>query len=444
MPAATGYTPNNNEIRDAIRQELAARRHEIDINKKYYDGNHAQPLKDAKDNVIVNVSRQVVDETVAFLVPKMPTIELDADTNTKTDDEQYLADRWEQAGGAVLVSNMATNGSLGGQVYVRVVPGEGNRHEIINLNPANIVTVWNADDYRDVLWHELHWTAQIPREDGQHGLDEAIMRQDVVRASAQSWAILTYKKDGSSWVQVEEVGWNYPLAPIISWQHLPRPNGFYGQHELSHRKLNDAINKVASDVKSILRYHAMPNTFGSGFEAAELQPTSVDGLWTVKDPNAKLYNVEMQSDLASSMAMLDKLEEMFFRQARVVVVKGGLDAYRGMTNLGIRAAFLPMITKTEQLHRHYSLGIEGIGRVLLMLDGRDFGVPMQTVWGSALPVDENEKLTLIERMMDRGLMSGATAAGRLGLDWEQEQRQILDEALETGYLFEGAPVGVSG
>jgi hypothetical protein len=226
--------------------------------------------------------------------------------------------------------------------------------------------------------------------------------------------------------------------------HLPRPNKYYGANELPHKVLNDALNAVASDMKSILRWHASPTMFGRGFTAGALEETSVDGLYTVENTDADLKTVEMMSDLAPSMNFLMKLEEIFFRESRVVVLPSDLGAFRNVTNLGIRAAFMPQIAKNETLRRSYGTLIERVARVVLMIAGRDFNVTPTIQWGTALPMDETEEVDLIERELRMGILNKRMAAQRRGRDYDGVVRGLIDEALLDGIMVEGAPVGVSG
>lgn len=441
MPGATIYDPKNKDIREASDKELQERRKLIEQNQKYYDGKMAKPLKDDKDNVLLNLCRQVVDETVAFLVPDMPSFEIDNEF-TVSDDEAWLADQWQKNGGATLLQSMAVNGSLGGQVFSRVIGGEGDNHKILNLPPENVVKFWDVDDTSRVLWYEIHWTE---RSGGAYIQKTKKWRQDIVWLGSD-WEIITYHEGANrgSWVEFERVNHGSPLGPLVDWQHLTRANEPYGEHELPHKGLNDAVNAVASDIKSILRYHAFPTTVGTGFEADKLEQTSVDGFLTVANENAKVYNVEMQSDLSSSMNMLDILTRRFFSQSRVVIVSGGPDAFRNMTNLGIKAAFMPMIAKNEQLRRNYTRGIQEINKRLMMFSGIDIETEVGVEWGSALPMDEREEIANIQQLMAMGIMSKETAAGRMGLNWFNENQKILDETVNDSASFMGAPLGISG
>lgn len=434
MPSAYSYDPNDRELRDAADNERKERIELHRLNWQYYVGKHPKYLKKKgayDDNVILNIARQSVDRTLSFLIPEFPHLTLENEANT--DLETALWDGWKLNGGAVLLYNMAVNGSVDGHVFSKVQPDAGGNIRIYNLNSANILVYWNGDDIDDILWYELTWKS-----------GKVQYRQDIVRDGKQ-WRILDYIKTGNStqWVLDTELVWDYELAPIVDWQHLPIPNQFYGEHEFTAISTQNAINKTASDFSSILRFHASPKTIGTGLEASQVQATGIDDFLTTPSPDAKIFNLEMQSDLASSMNFLNLLIQDYHNQARVIMTSGEPDAFRGMTNLGIRATYLPMINKNDILRRQYGYAIMEISKRVLMLMGKEPVAPTLT-WKSALPEDERETVQMVSQEIALGLMSKQTASAELGLDYTQEQANIDEEQLVSDVQNAGQPVGVSG
>lgn len=439
MPAATEYVTKEDSaefraLREAANREFQERQKLSEMNWNYYRGRHRKNLliEDGVDhNVVLNLCRPMIDRIISFLFPEMPGFELDDEADTEP--EQWLTDVWEHNGGAVLMSDMALNGALNGQVYARVNPAgnEADPPEIINLNPANIITFWKADDYRKVLWYEIQWKS---------GKTE--YRQDVV-ADGETWVIKDYKKD-NKWKMTKETLWNSPLGPIVDWKHLPRPNEYYGETELFHAGLNDAVNRIASDMNKILYFYGAPTTIGTGFDGGEVQQTGIGRFWTVPKPDAKIYNLEMQGDLAASHLYLQTLMNLFTLQSRVAMISASPDTFRGMTNLGIRAFFMDMIAKNEVLRRMYGWGIQQISRRVLMIGEYPSEMPPKLKWGEALPVDHREEVDLVQKQTEMNLMSKRTAASELGLNYENEvDRQIEEKDIE-GLLMDrklNGPIG---
>lgn len=408
MPAISQYNPDETAIRVRADEELATRRARMNRIRAYYEGEHPPQLTDLRDNVTLNICKQVVDETVAFLIPEMPRFELDTDREGKNEREMWLHRAWDENGGAMLVHNMALNGALTGHVFARIVP-HTPYPRVINLNPANVLVWWGADDYQTVHAYEIRW------EDGQMRY-----RQDIYKEEGM-WMVADYAQNhpkngrkAGSWERTSAT--SLPYCPIVSWAHLPNANTHYGRDELGALVgLNGHINKVASDIKSILRYHAYPTTVGTGFSAKDVQETRIDGFLTIPDKEARVFNVEMQSDLASSLALLDKLEAHLLGISRVVLARGGVDAFRGMTNLAVRTAYLPMILKTEQLRRAYGWGLRQLAR--LMLDFCPVAAAddeyLSLYWSDPLPTSRADELAGLLREYKDGLVDLDTLKRRV-------------------------------
>lgn len=400
MPAITHYNPDDTATRIRADEELATRRARLARLRAYYEGEHPPQLTDTRDNVVLNLCKQVVDETVAFLVPDMPRFELDTDPTHKNARETWLHQTWEHNGGAMLVHHMALNGALTGHVFVRII-ADAPYPRIVNLNPANVLVWWGADDYQTVYAYEIRW------EDAS-----ARYRQDVYKEDGV-WHIRDYiqphpkaGRKAGAWEQTAHTTLPYP--PIISWGHLPNPDAHYGRDELGALVgLNIHINKVASDIKSILRYHAYPTTVGTGFSAKDVQETRIDGFLTIPDKEARVFNIEMQSDLASSLALLDRLEAHLLGVARVVLPHGRVEAFRGMTNLAVRTAYLPMVMKNEQLRRAYGWGLRQLAHILLTHccphpAAADEHIALY--WSDPLPTSRADELEMLLREYKAGLI----------------------------------------
>ncbi|MFQ3536752.1 MAG: hypothetical protein SNJ58_12840 [Aggregatilineales bacterium] len=377
MPPALAYTPNDPALRDAADAELRARRASYQRACDYYNGLHKRHLRahgeEADDNVVINLVRQAIDRAVSLLMPRFPALELPTQPERSTALEQL----WAANGGARFLAKAAKQGCLSGHIFVRALPPEAPDAlpRLIALNPANVVAFWRADDYEDVLWYEVHWSHQ-----------RANYRQEIIRDD-QTWLIYTWQEAGSGWQRIETGVWAYPLPPILSWPHQAVPDGFYGQPEIANFALNDRVNKLMSDVARILRYHAAPRTVGIGFEARDLTPTAINTLWTIPKADAKVFNLEMQTDLASSLNAITFLTRAFLAEQRVVVLDGTVADWRHITNLGVRTLYMDALFKTEELRRNYEIGLIAVSQVLRMLAGEaDYRAPIRVMWADPLPM----------------------------------------------------------
>lgn len=465
MPAATAYAPNDKDYRQAARLELAERRAWMAKAWAYYYGDHPKPLKvrpgRPDNNVIINLVAQHTDHTVSFAAPEFPKLELDPDTDTP--EELRLQEFWRAADDATWLTNTMLAGVLGGHTFIRMLPPEpGEMPRITTLNPGNVLVAWAADDYETALWYEVYYRAagRLRRQDivAPGLLDSQVIDAPggAVPASGDAWLIFEYEQESvgagrpaeqeTSWLLLGVTPWEWSYPPIIDWQHLPKPGSYYGRHELDGLVLNDAVNKVASDIKAILRVHAAPRRVAIGIPPSAIKDTAIDSFWTIdgKTPQeVEIKNLEMESDLASSMAFLEFLTNAYMQQARVTILSGGPDAYKGITNLGIKAAFASQLGKTQTLHRHYGRGIARISAAAMEMMGLQPEEP-DVIWKEALPVSELELTQTQVMQINALLQSREGAATRLGNDWLTVQQQLMSEAFTIEALAPGAPLGVSG
>ncbi|MCC7206578.1 MAG: hypothetical protein IT323_04690 [Anaerolineae bacterium] len=253
------------------------------------------------------------------------------------------------------------------------------------------------------------------------------------------WRICDWRRDGegqrgaSGWTRRGETAWPYAHGPLVDWPHDTATDAYYGVGEAVNLALNDRVNKVAGDIARILRFHASPRTVGIGFEAGDVTPTAIDTFWTIANPEAKVFNLEMSSDLASSMSFLDFCARSFLAERRVVMLRGELTDLRHVTNLGIRALFMDQIGRTLELRRNYEAGIAALCRRMLalggFLDAAEGHIALN--WPDALPVDTGEAVAVLERERALGILSKETAARARGYDWQVEKERLEGEAQTT-------------
>lgn len=449
MPAATRYWSDNpqdsadRDLRETAEAERRARAEAYRDACNQYDGRHRKFLK-ARDtntdpNVVINLDGEAIDYIINFATPDMFTLQLDEDSKL-SDTETQIIDIFEDNGGAALVQDMMLYGCLSGHVYVRLygaqfTPSNDGTYSldpdadmrIVALNPATMITFWSAEDKDTVLWHEQQYTA-----DRKYKVDYV----NLWAQGGQGWLIRKYRMTNNSWEFISEEAWPLEHGPIIDWQHLRDPRYYYGRGHLSASRINDSVNKVASDIKQILRYHAQPRTIGKGVNPADITATSIDGMMSIPgdtaDVKRDVFNLEMQSDLASSMNFFMTLREAHANGMNITLLQGGADAYKGVTNLGLKVAFMKMLAQNERLHRSYSNGLKRIIEVILELMGMDTEmVKPKLTWPMALPMSELEATQTVQMQMDMGVLSKESAATELGIDWQQEQERLDSEGADA-------------
>jgi hypothetical protein len=74
--------------------------------------------------------------------------------------------------------------------------------------------------------------------------------------------------------------------------------------------------------------------------------------------------------------------------------------------------------------------LEELVRRLLILANMQ-PVPCEIVWPDFLPVNGTEQVATIKTELELGVISKQSAASELGIDWEQEQERINQEAQDA-------------
>ena len=279
--------------------EHMERRARFDLRWQYFRGNHAQAFKPTADGVNDNVTENhikvIVNTTVNFLFGKLPSFEIDSDVKDQTPGEKFLNTVWSKRGGwnpAQFLQELAQNGSVCGTAFVRIYPpvdsatkAEGYRLE--NVDPSLVEIITNPNRVSDVLGYHIIW---------QSG--EIWYRHRIERTDSDTWSIIEERSaKGGDWVVDEEIEWPYDFPPMYHCKNLPLANSAWGMSDAEDADLNDAVNQISGNIRRVIRFHAHPKTIATGMNASELQTTSVDNFWTIPNTDARVTNLEMQSDL---------------------------------------------------------------------------------------------------------------------------------------------------
>lgn len=411
-----------------IVQEEQARLAAYKLANEYYDGRQramlAVKVGKPDDNLRINFYRYIVDKGVSFLFGKDLTWQIQEGADTPA--EVKLAAVWLANRKMSFLHNVALNGGKFGHVFVKLVPRDGQPTRLVNLDPALIRPFWNPDDLADVLYYKIEYEALTP--EGQVFKKQLITRSD----AGTTWEIVNYEKRGTSyadWQQVSAETWPYPFAPIVDWQNLPDPNTYFGQPDISTCDEQDTINFAGSNIKRILRFHGHPKTWGSGFRAKELE-IGPDELVILPSAEAKLQNLEMQSDLASSLGFFDRMRNLFLRTHRIPDFDPAQVNVGALSGFALKILYGDLLELTETKRRTYGDGLVELNRRLQILEGIPNPQPTKLTWQSPLPENKQEQSTELQTEQNLGVISKQTTAQQLGLDWETEQARLQEEALQ--------------
>lgn len=408
-----------------------------------YNGDLKKPLESGydgvDDNVLLPTLRNAVIKSRSFLMGKpceYPIGDLGAEDNPVV----YLGElrrRWEW--GARMLE-LATNGGVTGDAYLQFVPDPTNPqsldHRVVVLDPSNVTPVWEADDFTDIwLWRIR---ANTVTRQGQPVIRE---RQWVRSDDKTHWVWTTYEARLSDadldakgryqpvrgkqfrWTQIEgPTRWDYSWAPFFHAQNLPVPNQYWGESDitLSVENLSNALVRAASHANKTLRHYAHPKTVALGVNLTEWE-TAIGAPLVSENADAKVFNLEMQSDGAATMAYLDFLQDQLHAALRNPrVASGKFDNIGQLSGLAIKLLFGPLLELTSDKQTTYGPLQKHFLQRVLEYSGLDVeGQYVDVQWPDPLPSDELTEAQTAKAQQDAGA-SQRTTLTRLGFNAETE------------------------
>lgn len=434
------YDVNNRTWNDLTAKEQVARASYINTRWAYYDGDHhkwlASPKGAKDDNLTINLCGRSVDKTVEFIgKPECFRADgYDESENAVTANQDALDMLYEQYDD--VIPEIVLSGLIAGHSFIKLFYDATGKAAMTALDPTYCVVFWDAMNTRIPLFYRLQWKQGDTnyRQDIVPNTMLATDENALVNPSLipDYWMIYDYKEIplAARWQQTNEQKWEYPFAPLVEWSYKKRPHQYYGVSFLHNAiPLNDAINFVASNTARILKHHAHPKTFVFG---AEIEAeNAVGGIWDNLPETARIESLELQSDLGSSLKMLDMLRGEFFANARVMDNASVKDKLGQLTNFGVRMLFSDMLEMTDG----YREAIEhGIGECLLrMMDIN--GIPLDyrpdAEWENPLPENKLELLQAAKVEKELGTTSERTLTESIGRDPDVEAQRKADEGTQS-------------
>lgn len=434
-------------------QAEAERLKRINDSWNAYYGTLPQPLRatksdpQAKDNIVLNFAQPIVDKGVSFLLGKDLEFEIDTgrdgdadedddeeDADDESPGEQWLEKCWKQNKKMTLLHKVAINGAVTGDVFLRMqLPKPGQQFpRVINLDPATVLPIWDMDDYEEVLAYRIQWNAIDPTT------GKPVVRRQMIEQEGTRWRITDTisKGDSNVWVPIGPPQvWPYPWAPIFHCQNLPAPNTYWGisdieQHVLS---VNNALNFVISNMARILRIHAHPKTWGAGFTSKELQ-IGVDEVIVLPNIQAKLQNLEMNSDLGSTLELYKRLKEALHEITRVPeIATGKVDNIGALSGVALQILYQSLLEKNNTKQLFYGEMFEDLNSRLLEAGGQGVEQNILIQWPNPLPKDAfTEAQTAV--LLDQVGVSKDTILTNMGYDADQEAQKKAQESQTAAEL----------
>lgn len=424
------------EYYDKARVERLTRQQE---SYYYYVGNQRRQIvpktDQADDNLIHNYAMLIVNRSVSMLLGK--GVEFDHEDEAA---QEYVDAVWEANKKDILLQRAAQAAAIFDTGYIKIIPDgieyQGQAYpRLISLDPRWMTIHCDPEDMDRVLAYEMRYnvTDLDGQEVGRRELTKRLYNEGQDGRVNETWEIVNYKTDrstGGKWVEVSNVEWPFPFAPIVHWANLPLPGSQNGISDLSDIiGIQDRINFVSSNISKIIRYHAHPKTWGRGINLGNRVSWGGDEMITVQG-DGTIENLEMQSDLNSSQAYLMHLRQSLFDISRTVDISSMSDKLGQLTNFGLRVLYTDALAKLETKQSLMGEALENLNQRMLFLANMN-DAPGKVLWADTVPRDQLQNLQADQIELGIGTVSKQTIATENGRDWELEQERMGEEAASS-------------
>lgn len=423
-------------LQPLMGDKFVSRRADIAQKRAYRRGDQKPPLKSGEDNVIINFVGLIIDRAVSMLFGK--DIRFDLPGESDSVEQEYIDRVWAVNRKQYLLKELSLYGAEAGTCYVKILPDGAYDREgrpvprLIALDPAMVTMETDQHDHSLVTKYVIAYTV-IDKATGRETVYKQEIEQglDVEGDVLTGWTIRDFHAtEAGRWIFDDEKRWEYDFAPIVHWQNQIETGSAYGRPDITDDiiDLQDKLNFVVSNTAKIIKYHAHPKTWGRKFGKANGVSWGVDEMVISDNESAMLQNLEMQSDLGSSLNFIKFLRQGLFDIARSVDIDSLADKIGALTNFALRVLYQDALSKLDDKRGLYSEALIEINHRLLELasmantDGGD------VVWPDVLPVNQLEQVTALKTDLEMGLASKQTASHMRGYDWEEEEERLADEA----------------
>jgi hypothetical protein len=391
-----------------------------------YYGQAPVPLKQRRneqtnDNVRLNYSRLIVDVGVAKLFGSSLAVNA---PHGAPDTVQPVIDAFLRAnGGGLLWQRLGLSGAIGGTMFYRLGIRDDGTVRVVVLDPQGVEVQWDPDDFERITKWRISWSTM---EDGR-GISR---RQTIQPDGINGWTILDEEAIEGGWRVLGETEWPHVYPPIGQCQNLPSPHEVYGISDLEPDVLGliSSIERVASNINRIVRLYAHPRTWGRMIGDALTLDANPGSVLRLEHPDANLQNLEMTSDLGSSIQLYRELVAGLRETTRIPdVATGKLDSTAPLSGVALQILYAPLLEKIGAKRETYGNCIVEMMRRVLDLHGLGENNICTIVWPELIPADpEAERRTAV---IDRQIgVSSKTLMAKLGYDpeAEAEQRNLED------------------
>jgi hypothetical protein len=414
----------------SLPEEYVERRKVMSHRRNYRAGIQKKQLKTKQGqpdyNIVMNFTGLVIDRSVSMLFGKGIEFDYGEDIEGQVNpNEDYLKKVWAANRKEILLHKFGLNGAEIGTWYCKVIP-EGVEHQgklyprLVCLDPMLMTIETKPDDIEAVTAYII--TYMVKRD----GKDE-VFQERTTRQIEGNWLIESGIFKNKKFIPETSEVWDKPFPPIIHGQNLINIESVYGDPDVTDDvdELQDMLNKTSGNVSKIIDIHGHPLTVGKGFSGRD--PIDIEpGKMIQTSSDQEVYNVEMQSDLTSSMGYMLAMRQALFDITRTVDISSMNDKLGALTNFGLRVLYQDSLAKNESKKQLYGDALLELNRRLLLLAGM---APEEghIEWPEPLPINTTEEIAGLTFDLQNGLVSKETVSEKRGYVYANEDEKIQAE-----------------
>lgn len=439
--------------------------------RQAYDAEMQPPLinddgtENTLDNIIIPAARTIIDGGVDFLFGSGVTFDV---TEAYGDDAQkYLTRLWRENRMPTKLIELALHGGITGAFVFKFEPDANDvregKHRFVVADPSYLDVVWDPHDTETVLLYRFEYPTIEKNAKGEW--KPFAYRQDIEAVRSEpdlyghrqitSWTITNSRAEApteygvskrkwfatrtltAKWEVVGEHEWPHEWAPVFAGQNLVSPNSWWGYSDIDGGvcALNDALNRVASNLAKTVRHHGHPTEVVYG---GSLPEDHAIGEPIEFDDGPEDVKVEiLETHAAALTASLEFLSEI---RAHVYEAGNSPDVSRGkVDNVGqlsgaaMRIMYGPRLGMNTKKRLTYGDALVAAIRAALdyagfaPLGGDDGAIEL--VWGDPLPKNEKEDAEVAEIDSRLGF-SRRSLITRRGGDPDQEDENRVEEGAQ--------------
>lgn len=326
--------------------------------------------EEGEPQMTFNYARAFVDKSVSFLFGKGFNWVI-KDERTRQIINPALKTIWKDNNQVLWGMEAGQMGAVSGDTFVKVGwedPNEFNllkkgRVRMIILDSSHCFPEWHPHNKDVMTSFRISYMYEVPTLKGQK-----TRRKYTEILTGDKFIIL----DGDTRYE-----WDNGLGfiPIVHIKNRPIAGGTYGLSDLNDFiGLNREYNEKSTNISDIINYHQAPITVVYGAKATSLEK-GANKLWSGLPKDAKVENLQMQSDLNASVEYLRMLKESMHELTQVPeATLGKQQAVSNTSGVALHVQYQPLMEQRAVKMLTFGTGISKINKMALTIYGIKNGV----------------------------------------------------------------------